>query len=704
MSCITCPLLGGIKVFGCGPVPAKIMFIGEAPGAEEEAAGVPFVGQAGKLLNEVMQEIGLDPAEVYITNVSKCRPPHVPKQQKPKKEVVNHCIDLLIEEIAAVNPEMIVLLGDAPLHTFFPKAALSREVGTVKELEGRKFVVCFHPASALPSRNPKHRRDIEMVLRGLLPRKDSSTVKVMLTKEVFPGDLVIDKTIGIDSEWENGKLFCTKTTGEVTPESTLIAHNIKSDGHFLPWVFEHPYEDTMLRAHLLGKALKLKELSFGLLHRPLSSIPEILGTGKKAKTMEQMRPEVEAYCYEDARAARDLLPLLPLNEKEEWVYRNIDLPLVPWLVEIEKTGVPVDKEFLENYRAQRLASICDVDFGINLNSPAQVAELLFEQWGLTGSAVTSTGARSTGEAVLAELAKEDSRVAALMCYRGVWKEISTYVDPWLESDGWIHPEYNQCGTGPGRLSSSNPNGQNIAKSRLREAIRAPEGWVLLEWDADQLEMRIMAGLSGDKKMLGGYNAKPPIDFHTITQSELVLIRRDAKIANFAVAYGGGVGILMEKLGLSYEAAKAFHRKYFRVFAGLGQYFDEQEKVALKTGAVYNEFGRPVRIPELFSTNKSVRSHALRQALNAPIQGTGGDLTKLVMIDCLPELKKEGVRPCGQVHDSILALAPIKLAQERLEAWSDLLNSSISSHFQKCPVFVKPSVYQRWDHICDLSLL
>ena len=372
------------------------------------------------------------------------------------------------------------------------------------------------------------------------------------------------------------------------------------------------------------------------------------------------------------------------------LYNEVELPLVAILKEMENAGVRVDVEKLRQGEMQLTAELDELEKRIyasvgtqfNINSPRQVGELLFEQLKLDSKAKKSkTGQYATSEEVLVGLKDRHEVVGLILNYRELKKLISTYISTLpsyiSEKDGKIHTTYNQTVTATGRLSSSNPNLQNLPirseRGRMiREAVIADEGCMFLSADYSQIELRLMAHLSQDEHMLEAFRANQDIHAATaarifkkpieqITKDE----RRKAKTANFGIIYGISAFGLAQQLDCSRTEAKQLIDGYFAAFPRVVSYIEQQKELARQKGYAETLFGRKRYLPDILSRNATVRSFAERNAVNAPIQGTAADIIKMAMVSICRRLKEEGLKTqmIMQVHDELNFNVPLNEVEQ-----------------------------------------
>ena len=387
----------------------------------------------------------------------------------------------------------------------------------------------------------------------------------------------------------------------------------------------------------------------------------------------------------EARAAAELAPVLAAR-LEEWgamrCFTEIEMPLVPVLMRMEQAGVGLDRQVLDALSNETHAEITSLTVEIHelagceftIDSPKQLGEVLFEKLGLPTQRKTKTG-YSTDASVLASLAPLHPIADKIVAYRELTKLTSTYIDSLprlLGEDGRIHTTFNQTVAATGRLSSSSPNLQNIpVRTELGRRIRAAfvparEGDLMVSADYSQIELRIMAHLSGDPGLIEAFTSGA--DFHAATAARVFDVapdevdpemRRKAKAVNFGIVYGISAHGLGDSLGIGYAEAQATIDRYFAAYPRVRRYLDETIAEAHKTGYAETMFGRRRPIPELGSGNHNLRSFGERTAMNHPMQGTAADLMKLAMIEVDRRLHAEGFesRMVLQVHDELVFEVP-----------------------------------------------
>ncbi len=442
--------------------------------------------------------------------------------------------------------------------------------------------------------------------------------------------------------------------------------------------------DTMIMSYLLfpnRRFHQLKELSAEFLGVRQTTFEELVGKGKSRVNIAEVDVErVGSYCVADSRSSWQLLEkLLPqLRDKHLLdLYREIEMPLVHVLLDMEWHGIGIDRAFLKKAAARLQEQIAVTErevqelagYEFNLNSSQQLAELLFEKMNLPLSKKTrKTRAQSTDIDVLNEL-KGFPIVEKLIAYRTYKKLHSTYVQGLLENcseNGRVHTSFNQTVTATGRLSSSNPNLQNIpvgetAGLNLRRAFVAAPGRLLLSADYSQIELRVMAHFSGDENLMQAFAEGLDIHQHTadrVFAADLFSaakgeLRRRAKIINFSIIYGSGAFSLAKELGVSYAEAKEFIDRYFEKYSGVRRFMDKVIADAEKDPEVRTISGRVRPIPEILSSNRTVKENGNRMAINTIIQGSAADIIKIAMIRIHEHLRPMQSRLILQVHDELV---------------------------------------------------
>jgi len=496
-----------------------------------------------------------------------------------------------------------------------------------------------------------------------------------------------------------------------------IAHNGKYDMAVLA---NHGIEmknlacDTMIAAYLLGeKSLGLKVLALAKLNIEMTPITTLIGTGTKQLTMAQVNiAEASKYACADAditlRLAQLLQPELE-NQGLMQLFTEVEMPLVPVLLQMEMTGVKLNANYLNTLSQSMQQQVYDLETRIynsighqfNVNSPQQLAAVLFDELGLR-----NTKKRSTDAKVLEGLKGLHPIVNFMIEYRRLSKLKSTYVDalPLLinHKTGRIHTSFNQALTATGRLSSNKPNLQNIPVGKeIRQAFTPSKNCLFLSADYSQIELRIMSHLSQDKELISAFLNNE--DIHTQTAAKVFGVdksnitadmRRVAKVINFGVLYGMSSYGLEQATTLSRKEASQFIDTYFSKYAGVKAYTESTIKEAEEKGYVQTILGRRRYIPGINASNYQVKSEAQRMAINMPVQGTASDIIKVAMIEIQQkiislELK---TRMILQVHDELVFEAPQNELMEIRSIVQEIMPSAINL---SVPIKVDIKIGKNW---------
>ena len=485
--------------------------------------------------------------------------------------------------------------------------------------------------------------------------------------------------------------------------------------------------DTMLESYVLDStgsrhdmdSLALKYLGMKTIH-----FEDVAGKGAKQLTFNQVKVEDAApYAAEDAditlRLHQALWPKLQAEPTLASVFEDIERPLVPVLSRIERQGALISRELLAQQSTElgaRLTELRDDAYGLagqefNLGSPKQLGEILFQKLELPVIKKTPKGAPSTAEDVLAELALDYPLPKLLLEYRSLSKLKSTYTDKLPEMinprTGRVHTSYHQAVTATGRLSSSDPNLQNIPirteeGRRIRQAFIAPQGYRIVAADYSQIELRIMAHLSGDEGLLQAFNDGR--DVHRATAAEVFDVeeeevsgdqRRKAKAINFGLIYGMSAFGLAKQLHLGRNEAQLYIDRYFERYPGVAQYMDRTRALAREQGYVETLFGRRLYLPEINARNKMRAQAAERTAINAPMQGSAADIIKKAMlsVDRWLQHGDADARMIMQVHDELV----LEVATGEVSTVCDQLCELMSAAAELAvPLLVEAGVGDNWD--------
>jgi DNA polymerase-1 len=504
-----------------------------------------------------------------------------------------------------------------------------------------------------------------------------------------------------------------------------IAHNAKFDMMALAEIGVNVAGlsfDTMIAAHLLGeKAIALKALAFSKLGVEMTPIADLIGKGSKQIPMSQIPiKKTAAYSGADADMTFRLATLFKKElEKQSLtkLFNEVEMPLVPVLLLMERNGMAVDTAILGemSHRLGEQVSVLEqkiyeeAKHEFNINSPAQLGKVLFDEMQLPTSR-RGKSKYSTEASVIEELRPVHPIAGYILEYRQLTKIKSTYIDtmPALVNPktGRIHTSFNQTRTTTGRLSSSDPNMQNIPVrgelgGQVRQAFIAPPGNALLAADYSQIDLRVLAHLSQDGNLLRAFRGGA--DIHAATASLLFDVtpdqvtkdmRRLAKTVNFGVIYGMSDYGLEQATEFSREEASRFIKSYFEKYPGVRKYLDETKEKARRDGYVETLLGRRRYIPDINAANRQVREAAERMAINMPVQGTSADIIKVAMINLYREMEKRKVQSkmLLQVHDELIFEVPDAEMTTMRKMVSSIMESAIKL---SVPVKVDTKVGKNW---------
>ena len=482
------------------------------------------------------------------------------------------------------------------------------------------------------------------------------------------------------------------------------------------------FYDISVAAYLINPlkdSYFVEDIARDYMESACSSKSEMIG---KAKLNEVLRFNDEkainyfaTESYVALHAKENILAKLKDLELTE-LYENVEMPLIYSLAKMENTGVRVDEERLKKYADTLLEKIAKLEESItkkagesfNINSPKQLGEILFEKLKLSGGKKTKTG-YSTAADVLEKLAPEHEIIRDILEYRQLTKLNSTYATGlagYIREDGRIHGTFNQTITATGRISSTDPNLQNIPVrtemgSKIRDIFVPKEGYVFVDADYSQIELRVLASLSGDEKLIESYHSAA--DIHAATASQVFHVpleevtpelRRNAKAVNFGVVYGISAFGLSEDLSISRKEALDYINNYFKIYGGVKTFLDKQVADAKEKGYVKTMFGRIRPIPEIKSSNFMTRSFGDRVAMNSPIQGSAADIMKISMLKVDEALEKSGfdARIVLQIHDELL----VEVKEEEAAKVSELVEKAMKGAVSlKVPLEVDAHIGKTW---------
>ena len=485
--------------------------------------------------------------------------------------------------------------------------------------------------------------------------------------------------------------------------------------------------DTMLESYVTDSTATrhdMDSLAKKYLDWTTIKYEQVAGKGSKQLGFNQVPLETAApYAAEDAdvtlRLHQRLWPELERDARLSRLLREIEMPLVPVLSRMERTGVRIDSEMLgrqskqlaERMHELELSAYEEAGHPFNLGSPKQIGDILFNEQGLPVKAKTPKGAPSTAESVLQELAEEFELPRLILEHRGLSKLKSTYTDRLPEQvnprTGRVHTSYHQAVAATGRLSSSDPNLQNIPVRseegrRIRQAFIPEDGYRMLAADYSQIELRIMAHLSGDEGLVAAFAAGA--DIHRATAAEVFGVelgqvsaeqRRSAKAINFGLIYGMSAFGLARQLGIERGAAQEYVDRYFQRYPGVKDFMERTRTQARDQGYVETVFGRRLYLPEINARSGQRRAAAERTAINAPMQGTASDIIKIAMreVDAWIQKQRPDLRMIMQVHDELV----FEVRQDQLKSSQQEIRGRMQAAAElDVPLVVDIGVGDNWE--------
>jgi DNA polymerase-1 len=746
---------------GSGPMPARVVIIGEAPGEREDAEHRAFVGRSGKLLDKALEELaGLKRADCYVTNVVKCRPPD---NETPERKHAKVCAaHYLSQELDAIKPRFVLLLGNTALQAVVGRTGITKHHGSVykKKFGSRpsQIMATLHPAAVL--RNPKWATAFGADLKrfGDLVRgvNRSPQTKVFMVKDkeglrqlraqlirarvisydietyVVPTEAPYVRTnfqewhgpdsqiVSISFSWKPGLSVFVPLWHDQTPwkdparvlaylkpalerdDCEYVAHNGKFDGR---WMSAHNIVvpltfDTMLAGHILeeNRSKALESMSRTLLGADAYGVGAEL---KEARSIALARLGV--YNGKDtdyARRLRDPLKAeLARQPRLNLIFHELMMKGSAAFVDIERRGIYLDTTRWEERHEQAVENreklydyinrwVPSTMRPINLNSPAQVALVLFDHLGLPVIKRTKKGAASTAEAVLLRLAPRHKMPMAMIKYRKWAKYLSTYLLPWMyehNDNGRVRSNYKLFGTVTGRLSAEWGVQQVPRDPFIRSILGAQPGWLFVQGDYSQIELRIAAMLAGDERMLGQYLRGE--DIHMARAMKMTgkvaadvekEERKKAKAVNFGYIYSMGpakfVTYAFDNYGLTItlEEAEKDRESFFEDYPALRPWHDRQRRLAQRYHRVQSPLGRVRHLPDILSGDKEVRAESERQAINSPVQSTASDLMLFSLIKLNQIMPERQARVVGTVHDSIL----FEVKEEHVDKWCRVIKETM----------------------------
>lgn len=690
--------------------------------SSDNIPGVPGIGE--KTAKALIDEFG--DVETLLANLEKVK--------GKRRENLEKYADL-----ARLSKQLVTLVGDLPLdldeHDFTLTEPNREDLTEIfKECEFHKLLQEFSTAERASAsvegyRTVLHEKGLQELITALEQSQrfafDTETTgldplradMVGLSFAVQAGQAwyipVAHRYLGVPEQLPLDTVLRNIRPLLVSPRHLKIGQNLKYDLLVLGRAgveADGPFYDTMLASYLANPAAKshgMDNLAAELLDYRTISFSEVAGSGKNKISFDEVEVKKAAiYAAEDAditlRLYEKLLPMVA-EQQQEKLFNDVEMPLLRVLVDMEKTGIRIDPVFLGTLSAEmekkldalekQIHSLAGCSF--NIGSPKQLGEVLFERLGLAKGKKTKTG-WSTDVEVLNHLAEEHEIAAKILDYRSLSKLKGTYTDalPKLihPETGRIHTSFNQAVTATGRLSSSDPNLQNIPirteeGRRIREGFIPSEGCLLLSADYSQVELRILAHMADEPALKEAFARGD--DIHRRTASEVLGLfpdmvtdeqRRQAKAINFGVIYGISAFGLARQLGIGRREAQQFIDTYFERYPGIRTFMDRCIAEARDQQYVTTLFGRRCAIPEINSKNGAVRGYAERNAINYPVQGSAADIIKLAMVHIARRLTAEGLntRMLLQVHDELVFDVPGEelerarvLVREEMEGAVDL---------------------------------
>ena len=646
--------------------------------------GVPKVGE--KTATDLMVQFGsLDGIYEHIDEVTK----------KSVKEslIQNKDLAYLSRELATIKLDspLTYTLEEARVGNFFNEASYI----LFKKLEFKNLLNKFEKGVSNEEISAsfhlvENLAEVEALFTRVLSDKDRQVGLKVVKEAGRHGEL-----LGVALHLQEEGSFLVLKQGFLTEDylkekiallgaqCRIATADIKSEYAYLQAQDTDRFFDVILAAYLLNPLKNdytVEDIANEYLNLMLPEKGQAFGRLSFKDALNEKPEDFLKYCcfeaYVCAQAAVCLQQKLEETQMDR-LMREIEMPLTLVLFSMEEEGIRVNPEALKDYGESLSGKITELEQEIyseagcefNINSPKQLGEILFEKMGLPGGKKTKTG-YSTAADVLEKLSGEYPVVKHILEYRGLTKLKSTYADglaAYIEDENRIHSTFNQTITATGRISSTEPNLQNIPirmelGRQIRKVFIPKDGYCFMDADYSQIELRVLASMSGDERLIEAYRSHA--DIHRTTASQVFHIpfeevtdlqRRNAKAVNFGIVYGISSFGLSEDLSISRKEAAAYIEQYFETYPQVKQFIDSLVKDAKKNGYAVTLYGRRRPVPELFSSNFMQRSFGERVAMNSPIQGTAADIIKIAMIRVFERLKKEGLKSklILQVHDELL---------------------------------------------------
>lgn len=690
--------------------------------ASDNIPGLPGVGEktAQKILNQFQT---LEEAHAHLEEIT----------PKRARESMRDHYDraLLSQKLARINTRIPLDFSFEELkrkdfHTeeafrLFKKLNFRNLLTEFEEQKKERDVAVLRPASG---------EELERLLKEAL-QADRIGLFFLGEADRITGSETI---LGLSIAYDEGKVLYLTEKAQGREKLLHVLERILTSGvrvclfglkevlHFVPVDARKDLYDPEIAAYLLDplpSSYPYDQILKKYTGRTMEGMEEIFHRKKLPKISEMKDEEAESYAVNLALSSYLLLPsLLDELKKNEMLalYEDLEMPLVFTLADMEETGIALQKDVLRKISTQLADKIREEEERIyaraghafNINSPKQLGNILFEELGLPGGKKTKTG-YSTAADVLEKLAPFEPMVQDILEYRQLTKLKSTYADAlegYVAADGRIHSHFNQTITATGRISSSDPNLQNIPirmemGRRIRQAFVPREGYIFLDADYSQIELRMLAHMSGDEKLLEAYREEK--DIHTITASQVFHIppeevtrqqRRNAKAVNFGIIYGISSFGLSQGLSISRREAEGYMEQYFSAYPKIKSFLDQLVEDARKKGYSETIFNRRRPVPELKEKNFMRRQFGERVAMNAPIQGSAADLIKIAMNRVHERLKKENLRSklVLQVHDELI----LEVAKEEEKQVSALLKEEMTGAASlKVALEIEMSTGENW---------
>lgn len=696
---------------------------------------------------------------------------------KVKNKIKPRVLQLLIEQEASARQsyELSKIVTSVPLEIEIPayeftQKHLSKTIELFKDLEFRSLVdklpknyLGLHAQSKaktidtvpqtapLPKQKAKFKQRYELVdthakLDALLKALTGQN-EFVLDTESTSISAIDAHLVGVSIAFKEGEAYYVPARLVLSSDKLhqIFAGATKKTGHNIKYDYlvlkgagielGALHFDTMIASYLLNAGTRqhsLDTLAFNELGYQMQPIEDLIGKGKKAITMDQVPLEqVSWYACEDADMTLRLADIYKRHLKKEGLetlFQDIEMPLVPVLADMEASGIKLDVGFLEKLSSQAEKDILALEKDIhrlagsefNINSPKQLKEILFDTLKLPsdGNRKTKTGL-STAAGELERMLGLHPIIEKILQYRELAKLQSTYLLalPELVSKktGRLHTNYNQTIAATGRLSSVDPNLQNIPAaetglgSEVRKAFVAEKGHKLLSLDYSQIELRIVAHLSADKNMMSVFKRNE--DIHTSTAMGIFNVpaekvtkdmRRHAKTINFGILYGlSAFGLSYRIHELEHGSAKEYIEKYFQTYPGVKAYIEGLKTAVHKDGYVTNELGRKRKFPEIQSSQYFIRQAAERAAINFPIQSLAADVIKVAMINIYEKIKNEksNIKMLLQVHDELV----FEVKQDKVEHYAKIIKPLMEEAMKlSVPVTVEAKVGENWGEMEKLE--